>query len=128
MLTVMYQKKYHIIQTTISSSTDGSCFHSVSQSAEVTSTSQSVSGGLSTDLTSSARSTSTTHPPPGGGVSSLSGGATMQAYQNPMGMQNAGFYAQSQNPYGVLPQSYSSMSDGKPCYCFVLLISRSIMI
>lgn len=53
-------------------------------------------------------------PAAGGSESSPPlGDAAMQAYQN-MGMQNtAGFYATQQNPYGVLPNSYSSMSDSK---------------
>lgn len=46
----------------------------------------------------------------------------MQAYQNATafpGMQNAGFYAQSQSPYGMLQQPSYAMSDGKmfALYC-----------
>ena len=55
--------------------------------------------------------------------SSSDSGSTMQAYQalsgqnsGSFGMQNAaaGFYAQSQSPYGMLQQSYPAMSDGQP--------------
>ncbi|ELU18293.1 hypothetical protein CAPTEDRAFT_185775 [Capitella teleta] len=53
--------------------------------------------------------------------SSNDSGATMQAYQalsagqgaGAFGMQNAGFYAQSSSPYGMLQQSYPGVSDAK---------------
>lgn len=56
-------------------------------------------------------------PPIGGDTTADNTAAVadaMQAYQNMAGMQNAGFYAaQTQSAYGVLPQSYTGMSDGK---------------
>ena len=47
----------------------------------------------------------------------------MQAYSNPVAMQNAGFYTQTQNPYNMLAPTYPSMTDGKSTLYILVLVN-----
>ena len=95
---------------------------SVTPLVTVVTTASAVANGDVTDLDDTVAAT----------VAGTASAAEMQAYQNAaagagtFGMQNAAssFYAaaQSQSPYGMLQQSYPSVSDGK----FTVMISEQV--